>query len=62
MESVSVWIVGGEREVTETEADEWEARITDFVGAGRLEMRKYRREETKISDGQRMGQQSLCIR
>ena len=34
VESVSVWIVGGEREVTETEADEWEARITDFVGAG----------------------------
>lgn len=32
VESVSVWAVSGDREVTETETEEWKNRITDFMG------------------------------
>ena len=33
VESVSIWIVGGERQVTDEEAKEWENRVTDMMGA-----------------------------
>ena len=33
VESVSIWIVGGERQVTDEEAKEWENRVTDIMGA-----------------------------
>ena len=32
VESVSVWVVSGDREVTEAETEEWKNRITDFMG------------------------------
>ena len=33
VESFSIWIVGGERQVTDEEAKEWENRVTDMMGA-----------------------------
>lgn len=33
VESVSIWIVSGERQVTDEEAKEWENRVTDMMGA-----------------------------
>ena len=32
VESVSVWIVSGERQVTDEEAKEWESRVTEMMG------------------------------
>lgn len=32
VESVSLWIVSGERSVTQEEADQWAQRVTDFMG------------------------------
>ncbi len=32
VESVALWIVSGERDVTEEEAEEWTGRITDMMG------------------------------
>ena len=44
VESVSVWIVSGEREVTEQEAEEWADRITEMMGVQPS-------EEGEVSEG-----------
>ena len=44
VESVSVWIVSGEREVTEQEVEEWADRITEMMGVQPS-------EEGEVSEG-----------
>lgn len=44
VESVSIWIVNGERDVTDEEAQEWKDRVTGFMGAEPM-------EDPEISEG-----------
>ncbi len=44
VESVSVWIVNGERDVTDEEIGEWKDRVTEFIGAEPT-------EDPEISEG-----------
>lgn len=44
VESVSIWIVNGERDVTDEEAQEWKDRVTEFMGAEPM-------EDPEISEG-----------